>query len=61
MISMTKNGDDFDSVTIYVKKEVLDFARKQIRTSRWRNVSHAFEYAMAHMMVDHPKNISNGD
>lgn len=58
---MTEKDTDFESITIYIDKEVLGYAKEQIQKKRWRNVSHAFEYSMTYVMNACPENVGNGD
>ena len=42
-------------VTITIEKRLLDWVNKQIETFRFRNRSHAFEYALAKLIESEKK------
>jgi Arc/MetJ-type ribon-helix-helix transcriptional regulator len=42
-------------VTVTVEKKLLDWTDKQIESFRFRNRSHAFEYALAKLMENEKK------
>lgn len=50
MESMSKQ-----KVTVTIEKRVLDWTDKQIESLRFRNRSHAFEYALAKLMESEKK------
>jgi Arc/MetJ-type ribon-helix-helix transcriptional regulator len=42
-------------VTVTIEKKLLDWIDKQIESFRFRNRSHAFEYALAKLMENEKK------
>ena len=44
-----------DKVTITVERRLLEWIDKQVETFRFRNRSHAFEYALAKLMETEKK------
>jgi Arc/MetJ-type ribon-helix-helix transcriptional regulator len=49
---MTNNMESMpkQKVTITVEKTLLDWIDKQVQSYRFRNTSHAFEYAVARLI-----------